>query len=123
MVKKDRGFDVRNFHTLLIRLFLVNRARDFPLRVSLWTWVIARKYVTKEGRWFSKVVRNDYGMGFWRTTIIGWEVFRNRACFIVVNGTWVKFWKDEWCGESSLEESYPELFSIILDRDSWIVDM
>ena len=79
--------------------------------------------MTKEGRWFSKVVRNDYGMGFWRTTIIGWEVFRNRACFIVVNGTWVKFWKDEWCGESSLEESYPGLFSIILDRDSWIVDM
>ena len=38
-------------------------------------------------------------------------------------GRRVKFWKDKWCGDEPLCESFPSLFSISLSKDAWVSDV
>ena len=35
----------------------------------------------------------------------------------------MKFWKDKWCGDEPLCESFPSLFSISLSKDAWVSDV
>ena len=52
-----------------------------------------------------------------------WEMFKTRTGFTVEVGNRVKFWKDKWCGDSSLRESFPELYSIASSKDAWVSDL
>ena len=38
-------------------------------------------------------------------------------------GRRVRFWKDKWCGDEPLCESFPSLFSISLAKDAWVSDV
>lgn len=38
------------------------------------------------------------------------EEFNKRVEFWVGNCKWVRFWKDMWCVDDSLEEAFLELF-------------
>ncbi|RVX10825.1 hypothetical protein CK203_018356 [Vitis vinifera] len=37
--------------------------------------------------------------------------------FIVGDGTRVKFWKDVWCENQSLENAFPNLFNLIVNKE------
>ncbi|RVW98499.1 microtubule-associated protein AIR9 [Vitis vinifera] len=37
----------------------------------------------------------------------------------VGNGRRVRFWKDKWCGEDTLGEAFPQLYSIAFVKDPW----
>ena len=52
-----------------------------------------------------------------------WEMFKTRTGFTVEVGNRVKFWKDKWCGDSSLRESFPELYSIASSKDACVSDL
>ncbi|RVW24396.1 putative ribonuclease H protein [Vitis vinifera] len=39
------------------------------------------------------------------------------------NGRRVRFWKDKWCGDEPLCESFPSLFVISLAKDVWVSDV
>ena len=41
----------------------------------------------------------------------------------VGDGTQVKFWQDQWCGESSLANCYPELFRICCNKEAGVADL
>ena len=41
----------------------------------------------------------------------------------VGDGTRLKFWQDQWCGESSLAVCYPELFRICRNREASVADL
>lgn len=43
--------------------------------------------------------------------------------FTISNRIKVKFWKDRLQGHSSLEESYPSLFSTIITKYAWVVEV
>ena len=38
-------------------------------------------------------------------------------------GRRVRFWKDKWCGDAPLCESFPSLFSISLAKNTWVLDV
>nr|CAN60781.1 hypothetical protein VITISV_022451 [Vitis vinifera] len=38
------------------------------------------------------------------------------------DGTRVKFWKDLWCENQSLEEAFPTLFNLSINKDSWVAE-
>ena len=36
------------------------------------------------------------------------------------NGQRVRFWKDKWCGDGPLCESFSSLFSISMSKNAWV---
>ena len=61
-------------------------------------------------------------MGVWKAIRNGWENIRTHSCFIIGDGTRVKFWKDLWCGNQSLEYAFPNLFNLAVNKDGWVVE-
>ena len=55
----------------------------------------------------------------------GWEVVSSVTSFKFKadNRQRVEFWKDRWCGNSSLDESFPKLLSIASAKDTWLVEI
>ena len=62
-------------------------------------------------------------MRLWKSIHRGWPSFSNHLFFLVGYGSRVKFWHDRWCGDSPLKEAYPELFSLVLDRNVSVADL
>ena len=80
--------------------------------------MIIRKYGKKEGGWRFSVVRDRYKVGVCKVSRSRWEAFWNRIGFKVGNGLRVKFYTDKWCGDLSLVEDFPTLFSIANAKDA-----
>ncbi|RVW89084.1 LINE-1 retrotransposable element ORF2 protein [Vitis vinifera] len=38
------------------------------------------------------------------------------------DGTRVKFWKDLWCGNQALEEAFPILFNLSVNKEGWVTE-
>ena len=89
---------------------------------SLWKQIISSKYDLQEGGWCSKGVRDRYGVGVWKAIRNGWENIRTHSRFIIGDGTRVKFWKDLWCGNQALEEAFPILFNLSVNKEGWVVE-
>ncbi|RVX07383.1 putative ribonuclease H protein [Vitis vinifera] len=88
----------------------------------LWKQIILSKYDLQEGGWCSKDARNRYGVGVWKAIRKGWENFRSHSRFIIGDGTKVKFWKDLWCGNQSLKETFPILFNLSVNKEGWVAE-
>ena len=50
-------------------------------------------------------------------------MFKTRTGFTIGFGNRLKFWKDKWCGDSSLRESFSELYSIPSSKGAWVSDL
>ena len=55
----------------------------------------------------------------WKTTINGWEAQDFKVGF----GNRLKFWKDKWCGDTPLRDSFSDFYSIACSKDAWVVDV
>ncbi|RVW50222.1 Threonine--tRNA ligase, mitochondrial 1 [Vitis vinifera] len=112
------------------RLSILNRAllckwnwRFANERDKLWRCVISRKFGEEEGGWYSKEVREGFGVGFWKDIRKEGALLQNRVGFSVGNGRRVKFWKDNWCGNSTLCNSFPSLYAFASYKEAWIEEM
>ncbi|RVW16810.1 putative ribonuclease H protein [Vitis vinifera] len=118
--KKKGGLGIRSlatFNKALLGKWLWRFANENEL---LWKQIILSKYDLQEGGWCSKNARNRYGVGVWKAIRKGWENFRSHSRFIIGDGTRVKFWKDLWCGNQSLEEAFPILFILSVNKEGWV---
>ena len=82
--------------------------------------LIVRKYGEEEGGWCFGASSKGYGVGLWKAIRQGWKDFNKRIVFRVGNGRRVRFWKDKWCGEDTLGEAFPQLYSIAFVKDPWV---
>ncbi|KAL6333305.1 hypothetical protein AAG906_028489 [Vitis piasezkii] len=80
--------------------------------------VIVGKYGEEEGGWCSGPSKEGYGVGLWKAIKNGWMEFSKRVAFRLWNGRRVCFWKDRWCGDDSLEEAFPSLYSLASSKDA-----
>ena len=120
--KKDGGLGIRSLAILnkaLLGKWLWRFANEND---PLWKQIIFRKYSFQEGGWCSKGVRDRYGVGVWKAIRNGWENIRTHSCFIVRDGTRVKFWKGLWCENQSLEDAFPNLFNLTVNKEGWVVE-
>ncbi|RVW28818.1 hypothetical protein CK203_096920 [Vitis vinifera] len=78
----------------------------------LWKRVIFGKYGLEAGGWCTKEVIERCGIGIWEAIRNGWEAFKDKTSFQVGSGNKVKFWKDTWCRDLSLTDSFLDLYSI-----------
>ena len=67
-------------------------------------------------------LRDRYGVGVWKAIKNDWENIRTHSGFIVGDDTRVKFWKDLWCENQSLEDVFPNLFNLAVNKEGWVVD-
>ncbi|RVW26080.1 putative ribonuclease H protein [Vitis vinifera] len=105
--KKKGGLGVRN-------LALMNKAllgkwnwRFATEREVLWKKVISHKYGVEEGGWCTRAERGRHGVGLWKAIRKEWLGMYSSLAFRVGNGRRVRFWKDKWCGDEPLYESFP----------------
>ena len=42
--------------------------------------------------------------------------------FSMGDGRRLRFWKDKWCGNNTLHDSFPSLFDLAVSKDAWVVD-
>jgi hypothetical protein len=111
------GLGVHNFvqfNQALLGKWLWRYGRE---REALWRLVIDVKFECLKGGWCSKEVLGTFGVGVWKHIRRGWDKFSNFVCFEVEDGSHVSFWHDWWCGERSLKQCFPDLFSIVRNKD------
>ncbi|RVW87876.1 putative ribonuclease H protein [Vitis vinifera] len=123
MEKKDGGLGIKNLSRLNKALLGKWCWRFASEQDSLWKQVIVRKFGEEEGCWCSGASRESHGVGLWKAIRNGWMEFSKRVAFKVGDGSKVRFWKDRWCGEDSLEEPFPSLYSLASSRDAWVAQL
>ncbi|RVW34760.1 LINE-1 reverse transcriptase-like [Vitis vinifera] len=92
-------------------------------REVLWKKVISHKYGVEEGGWCTRAERGRYGVGLWKAIRKEWLGMYSSLAFRVGNGRRVRFWKDKWCGDEPLYESFPSLFAISRAKDAWVSEV
>ena len=53
-------------------------------------------------------------MGLWKCIKKTWNVLNGIIFYLVGNGQWVRFWKNNWCGNEPLCVAFPTLFAWML---------
>ena len=85
--------------------------------------MISHKYGAEEGSWCTRAESRRHGVGLWKAIRKEWLGMYSNLAFRVGNGTRVRFWKDKWCGDEPLCESFPSLFAISLAKDVWVSEV
>ncbi|RVW39006.1 putative ribonuclease H protein [Vitis vinifera] len=121
--KRKGGLGVRNLSLMNNALSCKWNWRFANERDTLWRSVISLKYGVEEGGWCTRDVLGRNGVGLWKAIRKKWGLFDGRVAFHLGNGQRVKFWKDKWCGDEPLCESFPSLFSISMSKNAWVSDV
>ena len=92
-------------------------------REALWRRVISLKYGEEEGGWRTRDVIGRNGVGLWKAIRKKWWLLDGRLAYHVGNGQRVRFWKDKWCGDGPLCESFSSLFSMSMSKNAWVSEV
>lgn len=107
--KKKGGLGIRNLrvqnHSLMMKWFWRYGSNEN----SLWKEVIKGKYGV-EGNWAAKHVSGPYGVSLWKSIRNLWPKFRSKAHFRIGNGLKTSFWEDNWLGQNSLKQLFPDIY-------------
>ena len=85
--------------------------------------MIESKYGSLWGGWCSRPVNGPYGVGLWKYISQVWSSFSSHILFDIGDGSRVKFWHDQWCGESSLAVRYPALFRFCRNKEASVAEL
>lgn len=88
-----------------------------------WRKLVHLKYGGMWGDWCSKSVQGPYGKSLWKSIRKGWPRFAANVVFKVGDGAPLKFWQDQWCGETSLSARFPELYQITNTPEASVKDL
>ncbi|RVX21268.1 putative ribonuclease H protein [Vitis vinifera] len=121
--KRKGGLGVRNLSLMNNALLCKWNWRFANERDALWRSVISLKYGVEEGGWCTRDVMGRNGVGLWKAIRKRWGLFDGRVAFHLGNGQRVKFWKDKWCGDGPLCESFPSLFSMSMSKNAWVSEV
>ncbi|RVW89870.1 putative ribonuclease H protein [Vitis vinifera] len=117
------GLGVRRLSTLNRALLCKWNWRFANEREALWRQVISRKFGEEEGGWYTREVREGFGVGLWKEIRKEGALLQNKVVFSVGNGRMVKFWNDNWCGNFSLSNLFPSLYAFASFKEAWLVEL
>ena len=85
--------------------------------------MIEVKYGCVWGDWCTRSLNRPYGVGLWKNISRGWPSFSRHIMYDIGDGSKVKFWKDYWCGETSLTVNYPDLFGFCRNKEASVAEL
>ena len=89
---------------------------------ALWRNVICWKFGQDQGGWVSCALRGASRISIWKEIRKeGDTVFPH--VFSLGNGGRLRFWKDVWCGEEALCDSFPSLYALAANKEALVVDL
>ena len=74
--------------------------------------MIDLKYVSMGDGWSTKAAQGAYGVSLWKYIQREWDNFSWYIKYKVGDGNSIKFWLDIRCGETTLKESFPDLYRL-----------
>ncbi|WMV26836.1 hypothetical protein MTR67_020221 [Solanum verrucosum] len=120
--KKEGGLRARNLkiqnHSLLMKWLW----RFASQEQSLWKDTIKARY-GMETRWISNIATQPYGTGVWRTIRNLLPKLINKCTIKIGDGGKTLFWEEVWAGQASLKASFPDLFSLSLQKVATVKEM
>ncbi|RVW74735.1 putative ribonuclease H protein [Vitis vinifera] len=114
------GLGVRRLTTLNRALLCKWNWRFANEREALWRQVIGRKFGEEQGGWYTREVREGFGVSLWKEIRKEGALLQNKVVFSVGNGRRVKFWNDNWCGNFSLSNLFPSLYAFASFKEAWL---
>nr|CAN82017.1 hypothetical protein VITISV_003416 [Vitis vinifera] len=121
--KRKGGLGVRNLALMNSALLCKWNWRYANEREALWRCVISLKYDEEEEGWHTRDVMRRNGVGLWKAIRKKWGLLNGRLAYHVGNGQRVRFWKDKWCGDGPLCESFSSLFSMSMSKNAWVSEV
>ena len=88
-----------------------------------WKRVICFKYGIENLGWKPKEARGPHGEGLWKDITKEADWINKSWKFNIGDGYKVRFWKDHWCGSTTLSISFPSLFSIVANKNETVVEV
>ena len=85
--------------------------------------MISMKYGQEEYGWRAKKASGAAGVGVWKEIMKEFEWCWENLAFLVGKGSKIKFWKDSWCTDTPLSQSFNHLFLLAAHRDATIEEM
>ena len=121
--KENGGLGIRS-------LYVVNRAllgkwvwRFAKEEESIWKEIIRLKYQVEDGGWFTKIPRENFGVGLWKDISKENMQMKLDNIFVLGDGRRISFWEDTWCSEAPLCEILPTLYSLAVTKGAKVADM
>jgi hypothetical protein len=111
--------NIRRFNQALLGKWLWRFAHE---EGAWWRSVLVAKYGSDWGGWRTRVISGSHGVGLWKFICMGWQNFRRFFKFDPGEGSKIRFWEDVWCGDRTLREEFPGLYSIASLKDASIAD-
>ena len=68
-------------------------------------------------------MREGFGVGFWKEIKEEGSLLQNEVVFSMGDGRRVKSWKDKWCGNIALCDSFPSLYAVAAFKEAWLVEL
>ncbi|RVW43414.1 putative ribonuclease H protein [Vitis vinifera] len=121
--KKKGGLGIKCLSNLNKALLSKWNWRFANEREALWNQVIRGKYGEDRGGWRTREVREAHGVGLWKAIRMDWDLVGERISFSVGNGRRVSFWRDRWCGDAPLCDSFPSIYALSIEKEAWVADV
>ena len=62
-------------------------------------------------------------MGLWKDISRETKQLKHDCCFVLGDGSKVRFWEDSWCGDGPLCETFPLLFALADSKGAMVADL
>ena len=121
--KSCGGLGVRSLSKMNIALFCKWCWRFANERDSLWRLVISTKFGEGDGGWNTNDIRGGYDTGLWKDISKEWITFSQNSTSSLGNGWRLRFWKDPWCGGTTLCNAFPTLFNLAALKDATVAEV
>ncbi|WMV38316.1 hypothetical protein MTR67_031701 [Solanum verrucosum] len=120
--KRGGGLSIRELNTHNKSLMMKWLWKFASPEEALWKEVIRSKYGMQD-RWMTEEVTTPYNCSVWRSIRNLWQLVSTRTSCKVGNGEKMAFWKDIWCGQWPLMQTFPELYNLSQAQDATVAEL